>query len=288
MQNFDRDREANKIFLTVEISPSPRLLFGEGCHPLPPHPPAVGTALNPTPHFARGPCQTGIEGLVEGIEQADKSSYLGNCCSQIIGNQYQMRCTKRCLPKHHDASQLNETCIRKQILGCLDHGNNVNLSLVPDEQEKISVAENLKSCNESIFDIGRKTRPSSDCNVRYSERSKRLIVSNFGSVIERRKNSNPKSLLGKIFNEGPMQKIQAASKWGKSNGITGIKEYSKFKEEHNQGVDVCSFCGFVVNGIFPWLGTSGTSPDFLKHDKHEFSNSFGLGEVKCPYIAKET
>jgi hypothetical protein len=62
-----------------------------------------------------------------------------------------MRCTKRCLPKHHDASQLNETGIRKQILGCLDHGNNVNLSLVPDEQEKISVAENLKLYAMKVF-----------------------------------------------------------------------------------------------------------------------------------------
>jgi hypothetical protein len=151
---------------------------------------------------------------------------------------------------------------------------------VPYEQEKTFVAENLKTSHERMLEIERNTREQSDCDVWYSQRSKRLTASNFDSVIKRRKNNHPKSLLKKVLNEGPMQKIPAAIKWGKSNEMNGIKEYYKFKKEHNQAVNVCSFCGFVVNGMFPWLGAS---PDFLIHDKHEVSNPFGLGEVKCPY-----
>ena len=66
--------------------------------------------------------------------------------------------------------------------------------------------------------------------------------------------------------------------------MNGIKRYWECKEEHNQEVDLCSFCGFVVNGMFPWLGAS---PDFLVHDKHEVSSQFGLGEVKCPFSKKD-
>ncbi len=52
----------------------------------------------------------------------------------------------------------------------------------------------------------------------------------------------------------------------------------------HQAVALCSFCGLVVNGKFPWLGAS---PDFLVHDKHEVSSQFGLVEVKCHFSKKD-
>jgi hypothetical protein len=55
------------------------------------------------------------------------------------------------------------------------------------------------------------------------------------------------------------------------------------KTKKQQGnIDVFAHCGFVVNSRFPWLGAS---PDFLVFDGAE-ANSFGIGEVKCPFSKK--
>ena len=66
--------------------------------------------------------------------------------------------------------------------------------------------------------------------------------------------------------------------------MNGIKRYLEWKEEHNQPLNVCSFCGFFVNEMYPWLGAS---PDFLIHDEYEDVCPFGLGEVKCPFSKKD-
>jgi hypothetical protein len=55
----------------------------------------------------------------------------------------------------------------------------------------------IKTSYERILEIERNTREQSDCDVWYSERSKILTTSNFGSVIKCRKNNHPKSLLKK-------------------------------------------------------------------------------------------
>jgi hypothetical protein len=56
------------------------------------------------------------------------------------------------------------------------------------------------------------------------------------------------------------------------------------KTKKQQGnIDVFVHCGFVVNSRFPWLGAS---PDCLVFDGAE-ANSFGIGEVKCPFSKKD-
>ena len=146
------------------------------------------------------------------------------------------------------------------------------------------VEENLIVAHEDILEIERNSREQSDSDVWYLERRKRVTASNFGSIIKRKKKIHPTSILKNVLEKGPMQKLPAAIKWGKSNEMNGIKRYWECKEKCNQAVDLCSFCGFVVNGMFPWLGAS---PDFLVHDTHEVSSQFGLGEIKCPFSKKD-
>ena len=92
-------------------------------------------------------------------------------------------------------------------------------------------------------------------------------------------------MVKKILNEGPMKKTPAAIKWGKSNEMNESKNIPNSRKSIiRQSMYALFNCGFVVNGMFPWLGAS---PDFLIHDKHGVSNPFCLGEDKCPYSKRD-
>ena len=236
---------------------------------------------NPTPHFARAPCQNRIENLAKGLEEAGRASYLSkllksnDCLLSSSEEFHNMLPSKRmCTEANQSVSELFKTDIRNQVLESLKT-DDIEWSHVPTKQDQEFVTKHLKQSHEAILEIERNTRGQSDCTAWYQERSKRLTASNFGVVLKRRKSNYPKSILEKIQSKGP---IPTACKWGKSNEMNGIKAYKKWKDEQNQTVHVCSVCGFVVHGTLPWLGAS---PDFLVKDASE-AEKIGLGEVKMP------
>jgi hypothetical protein len=251
---------------------------------------AEDNVYNPTPHFAREPCKSRVERLAKGLEEAGKASYLSkllqsNNCVPASNEEFHERLPskRKCTEAHHSTSELYETDIRDQVLESLKTDNDIDWSHVPSDEDRKFVSESLKKSHEGILEIERNTREQSNCTTWYEERNKRLTASNFGAVLNRKKNNYPKSILGKVLSKGSMQSMPTACKWGNSNEMNGIKKYRKWKEEQNQTVNVCSFCGFIINATFPWLGAS---PDFLTRDLKEDCN-IGLGEVKCPYSKRE-
>lgn len=108
----------------------------------------------------------------------------------------------------------------------------------------------------------------------FTERRKRLTASNFGSVVNRRKNIYPKAILQKVKNKNKFTSTSEACKWGKDNENVAIKLY---EEKFGQNVNTC---GLVINPKWPWLGAS---PDgVMKVDE-----IVKAVEVKCPFTKRD-
>lgn len=243
---------------------------------------------NPTPHFARELSQARVEGLVQGLEHAGKACYLSkllqsNNCQPIQFEELHnsLPSKRKCTESRDSTCNLHNTLIREQMLEHLE--KEITTLKGMDENQMVFVEENLGTTHSQFLEIERNTRGQSECAKWYEERKLRLTASNFGAVIKRRKQIHPKSLLTKLQNQAPKQKIPSPCKWGKDNEEVAIKAYVKFKEQKNQTVNVCTSCGLVVNRTSPWLGAS---PDLLVSDVKE-SSPLGLGEIKCPYSKKE-
>ena len=108
----------------------------------------------------------------------------------------------------------------------------------------------------------------SESKAWHSERKKRITASNFGRIMNRRKNMYPNSIIKQLLT--PSNFTSVACQWGKENEKVALSCYERLKS-----VKVTA-CGLIVNTSWPWLGCS---PDGLTDDKPI--------EVKCPYVWRE-
>ena len=84
----------------------------------------------------------------------------------------------------------------------------------------------------------------------YAERSKRVMASVFGKIINKRKSLYPKLLIQSITKQhNPAVKAPTPLQWGLDNEIKAIKKY----EEILTGDETVRSCGFVVSPKRPWL-----------------------------------
>ena len=121
---------------------------------------------------------------------------------------------------------------------------------------------------EKIFEIEENTRDPSSSDQWYDERKNRLIASNFGAVIKRKKSIYPKSLLEKIQN--PPR--------GMDKEENAIKANYNFKQKEGKSVRAFSKCGFVVNSTSTCITVKETqSFHFVKCQKVKKLRENGSG-----------
>ena len=94
-----------------------------------------------------------------------------------------------------------------------------------------------------------------------------MTASNFGAVINRRKNVFTTSLLEKVVNPNSKTYTLESCQWGKDNEIIAIEQY------HQQIKVTVTICGLIINPKWPWIGYSADG----------IINSTSGIEVKCPY-----
>ena len=104
----------------------------------------------------------------------------------------------------------------------------------------------------------------------FSVRRYRITSSLFGSVLTRRADTPPDSLVLCIIQ--PKRFCTAATKYDIENEQVVIKEYVTHQNTHGAS-------GFI-NSAYPFLGAS---PDGAVHDPSNTQQPFGFLEVKCPY-----
>jgi hypothetical protein len=104
----------------------------------------------------------------------------------------------------------------------------------------------------------------------FAERKKRLTASNFGTVVNRRKNIYPTFLLKKLISNRYISLQSQACRWGNENEDFALEKY---KKKYN-----CEIIksGLVINPKWPWLGCS---PDGLCIN----NDSYKIIEIKCPF-----
>ena len=165
-------------------------------------------------------------------------------------------------------TQLSQSLSIDIIMGFSDSPALDNLS----EEEKVFVDNHLRIHKSNSGQIERSTVSQAATPKWFEERKKRLTASNFGSVLNRRKNIYPASLLQKVF--GCLTFYSEACQWGKTNEVIAIKKYEEIKSV------TVSKCVLIVNPKWPWLGTS---PDGIINQKGKLK----AVEVKCPFSKKE-
>ena len=112
----------------------------------------------------------------------------------------------------------------------------------------------------------------------YAERSKRVMASVFGKIINKRKSLYPKLLIQSITKQhNPAVKAPTPLQWGLDNESKAIMKY----EEIPKVDETVRSCGFVVSPKWPWLGCS---PDgiVMRNGVPE-----GCIEIKCTYASKD-
>ena len=135
--------------------------------------------------------------------------------------------------------------------------------------DKDFINNHLKISKETAREIQKKTKNQSNCKQWYMERRKRITASNFGAIINRRKDIYPMSIIKKLTCNKTFK--TDATKWGLENEHKAIQKY-----EQLYNVKILQ-SGLIVNPKWPWLGCS---PDGI------VDGCKGI-EVKCPYSFRD-
>ena len=108
--------------------------------------------------------------------------------------------------------------VMKLLNGCLE------LTLIKADDQDF-VKSQLQLSHANVIHIESSSIQQSFSNVWHNKRKKRLTESNFGYVINRRKNIFPKSILEKCFPENLKKPKIKACEWGKENESTVLTLY---------------------------------------------------------------
>jgi hypothetical protein len=90
------------------------------------------------------------------------------------------------------AINVNDSNVREQVLENIVHPG-CNWSYV--DESNVEFVGSLCVTDQKLREIERNTRGQGTCDRWYEERRQRIIASNFGTVLKRRKSIYPKSLL---------------------------------------------------------------------------------------------
>ena len=134
---------------------------------------------------------------------------------------------------------------------------------------------------EEIRKVEHDTRQQKNSSLWYEMRYYRLTASFFGSILQRRSDTPPDSLVLKILQ--PKQFSSAATEWGNTHESVAIAEYIQYQHSHGHAELIVSPSGFHVSLSHPYLGAS---PDGAMYDPTNVNQPFGFIEVKCPYTAR--
>ncbi|XP_066275513.1 uncharacterized protein [Branchiostoma lanceolatum] len=149
----------------------------------------------------------------------------------------------------------------------------------PKPTQQWALPSRFSDCNsmfsvtkEEAVALERATVQQSECQLWFAERQNRITASNFGKILNRKKECNLKFLTNLMGNKSAKSDSLTH---GKKNEINAKEEYL-----HSSGGKVhLHDCGLVVNPAFSFLGAS---PDA----KVCCGGQTGILEVKCPYSAR--
>ena len=116
------------------------------------------------------------------------------------------------------------------------------------------------------------------CSLWFSMWQYRITSSMFGSVLSRRINTPPDSLVPRIIQ--PQNFSTPATKFGIENKKIALEQYVAYQHSHGQLQLVVSPSGFLINSSYPYLGAS---QDGAVYNPSNTEEPFGFLKIKCPY-----
>lgn len=141
--------------------------------------------------------------------------------------------------------------------------------------------ETLEVTAEKAREIERRTREQLKSPLWYEVRRYRITASMFGSVLSRKPETPPRSLVLRIIQAKTFS--TPATAYGIEMEECAIKEYVSYQHDHGHQHLMVTPSGVVINPIYPFLGAS---PDGAVYDPSNPNEPYGFLEVKCPYTAK--
>ena len=140
--------------------------------------------------------------------------------------------------------------------------------------------KSLEVTAERAREIERNTRESP---LWFSVRRYRITASLFGSVLSRRPETLPDSLVLRIIQ--PKNLSTPATSYGLEKESTAIKDYVSYQQCHGHVGLVVAASGVIINPSYCFLGAS---PDGAVYDPVSLDKPFGFLEVKCPYSTRSS
>lgn len=132
--------------------------------------------------------------------------------------------------------------------------------------------QDLNVSFENCVEIEQSTKGQSSSARWFAERKGRITASNFGSIMNRKKEIND-TFVRNIFDKKSFK--SAPTSYGQANEKTAKQMYIKSSGNHIHDV------GLVVNPLFPFLGAT---PDAKICEK----SLTGILEIKCPYSVRDS
>lgn len=151
-------------------------------------------------------------------------------------------------------------------------------------QLKETIAEFKKTLCVTLMearDIERNTREQRLSPLWFAVRRHRITASMFGSVLSRKADTPPDSLVLRIIQ--PKHFSTPATTYGIEKEDVAIKEYISYQRSHGHTDLMVSSSGVIINPDYYYLGAS---PDGSVYDPTSKEQPFGYLEVKCPYATR--
>ena len=134
--------------------------------------------------------------------------------------------------------------------------------------------KSLEISDEQAREIERNTRKRLS-SLWFSVRRYHITASVFGTILTRRADTSPDSLVLRIIQ--PKNFSTPATQYCIENEQIALKEY---EQTHGHPQLSVSPSGFLINTTYPFLGAS---PDGGVYDPSNTQQSFGFLEIKCSY-----
>eukprot|EP00794_Sanderia_malayensis_P021058 gene21058-23113_t len=238
-----------------------------------------------TPPFARETTSNELQSLTEKLRLAGKASLF---CEALESNEFQpcklfeTSSSKAAVTAVAEKQGIEESNSFPHLLSLynthLPSDQDDMKLLIADDEILENVTNKVDISGESSFNVCCATIKQNTESAWYIERSKRITASDFGKVLNRRKNISPTSIVNSITSRANYsnKSMPSSLKWGIEHEDVAIEEY-----EHSLQDLSVKKCGFVASPQWPWLGCS---PDgiVMKDD-----TPVGCVEVKCPSSKKD-
>lgn len=175
------------------------------------------------------------------------------CISLLFDEQFQ--CERSLQPSDHNVPNLLQL---KETVTCFK--------------------KTLELTTEKLREIERDTREQRNSPLWFSVRSHRITASFFGSILTRKSDTPPDSLVLRIIQ--PKNISTPAIAYGVEREKSAVEEYVTYR--YKQGVKdiVVTPSGVIINPSWCFLGAS---PDGAVYDPSNLQQPYGFLEVKCPY-----